>query len=107
VGTTPARLADQSDAGPLELTIWDAASGELKQQFSIGQRQVQGIAIIDDHTLAVAPGEGGLLIFTIDPTELQDVLRRSLTRGFTPTECATYGIDPCPTLEELRGEPTP
>jgi WD40 repeat protein len=84
------------------LKVWDAATGELQQQFSIGQRQVQGVAFIDDHRLAVVPREGGLLIMTIDPTELATALRRSLTRGFTSTECATYSIDPCPTLDQLR-----
>jgi WD40 repeat protein len=99
---SPDRSLFATGASDGTLKVWDAASGDLQQQFSIGQRQVQGVAFIDDHTLAVAPREGGLLIFTIDPAELAGALRRSLTRGFTPTECATYGIDPCPTLEEMR-----
>ena len=34
------------------------------------------------------PQEGNLLLVTIDPDELLDIVRRSLTRGFTATECA-------------------
>lgn len=30
-----------------------------------------------------------------------DVLEQ-LTRSFTPDECVTYGIDPCPTIDDLR-----
>ena len=99
---SPGRSLFATGASDGTLKVWDAATGELNQQFSIGQRQVQGIAFIDDHTLAVAPREGGLLIFTIDPSELASALRRSLTRAFTATECAAYGIDPCPTLDEMR-----
>jgi hypothetical protein len=47
-----------------------------------------------------------LLLVTIDPDELLDIVRRSLTRGFTATECARFGFgDECPTLAELRGRP--
>ena len=102
---SPDRSLFATGAADGTLKVWDSMTGELRVQFSIGQRQVQGVAFIDDHTLAVVPREGGLLILTIDPAELQDVLRRSLTRGFTATECATYGLDPCPTLDELRSAP--
>ncbi len=89
------------------IKVWDSSTGELLQQLSIGGRQVQGLAFVDDHTLAAVPREGGLLLMTIDPAELVAALRGSLTRGLTASECATYAIDPCPTLEELRGEPAP
>ena len=45
---------------------------------------------------------GDLLIMTVDPAELANTVRASLTRTFTDTECTTYGIDPCPTLEQMR-----
>ncbi len=102
---SPDRSLFATGASDGTLKVWGSATGELQQQLSIGQRQVQGVAFVDDHTLAVVPREGGLLVMTIDPAELQDVLRRSLTRGFTATECATYGLDRCPTLDELRSAP--
>jgi WD40 repeat protein len=84
------------------LRVWDARSGELKQQMDFGGSQVQGLAFVDDRHLAVALNGTGLLIMTVDPAELADVVRASLLRTFTDTECATYRIDPCPTLEQLR-----
>lgn len=41
-------------------------------------------------------------ILTIDSTELVQIARDRITRGFTDQECEFYRLDPCPTLEELR-----
>jgi WD40 repeat protein len=82
--------------------VWNATTGELDQQMDFGASQVQGVAFIDNRHLAVTPQYLGLLIMTADPAELADIVRASLTRTFTATECATYGIDPCPTLEQMR-----
>jgi class 3 adenylate cyclase/WD40 repeat protein/energy-coupling factor transporter ATP-binding protein EcfA2 len=84
------------------LRVWDATTGELKQQMDFGGAQVQGLAFIDDRHLAVALSGTGLLIMTVDPQELADTVRSSLMRGFTSTECTTYRIDPCPTLAQMR-----
>jgi hypothetical protein len=67
-----------------------------------GRVELQGVAFIDGTHLAVAPQGGGLLIMTFDPVELADAVRASLTRTFTDTECKTYGINPCPTLDRMR-----
>lgn len=84
------------------LRVWDAKTGELKEQMDFGGSQVQGLAFIDDRHLAVVVTGTGLLIMTVDPSELADTVRSSLTRTFTTTECATYRIEPCPTLEEIQ-----
>jgi WD40 repeat protein len=84
------------------LRVWDAKTGGLTQQMDFGGSQVQGLAFVDDRHLAVVVNYVGLLVMTVDPAELADTVRASLTRTFTATECATYGIDPCPTLEEIR-----
>jgi hypothetical protein len=84
------------------LRVWDAVTGELKQQMDFGGSQVQGLAFIDDRHVAVGLTGAGLLFMTVDPAELLQTVRASLTRTFTATECATYGIDPCPTLEEIQ-----
>ena len=84
------------------LRVWDTTTGELKQQMEFGGSQVQGVAFVDDRHLAVALSGTGLLIMTVDPVEVANTVRASLTRTFTTTECATYRIDPCPTLEEMR-----
>jgi WD40 repeat protein len=84
------------------LRIWDTKTGELKQQLDFGGREVQGIAFIDNDHLAVTPQGGDLLLMTVDPAELLTTVRASLTRPFTATECATYGVVPCPTLAQMR-----
>jgi hypothetical protein len=84
------------------LRVWDTKTGELEQQMDFGGSQVQGLAFIDDRHVAVALTGAGLLIMTVDPAELADTVRASLTRTFTGTECSTYRIDPCPTLEQMR-----
>jgi WD40 repeat protein len=84
------------------LRVWSTSTGALDQQMDFGGREIQGIAFIDNQHLAVTPQGGDLLIMTVDPVELADTVRASLTRSFTDTECTTYGIDPCPTLAEMR-----
>ena len=47
------------------------------------------------------PGHGEVHLITIDTDELLDIARSLVTRSFTETECVTYQIDPCPTLEKI------
>ncbi len=89
-------------SGDGTVRVWDAATGDLVHEIPVGDRLVQGVAFVDDDHLAVAPQGGGLLVFTIDIAELLEIVRGSLTRGLTPSECQTYNFgDDCPTLEEL------
>jgi hypothetical protein len=47
--------------------------------------------------------DGNLRFVTIDKKELLDVVRASLTRGFTEAECERFNFgDQCPTLANLR-----
>ena len=60
-------------------------------------------AWLDIETLAVFPAAGAR--FMVVPLSIDDLVSTSqarLTRGFTTGECATYLIDPCPTLDEIR-----
>lgn len=41
-------------------------------------------------------------MMTLDSEMLLRNARQRLTRSFTAQECATYGIDNCRTLEEMR-----
>jgi WD40 repeat protein len=83
--------------------VWDARTGTLVHEIRVGDTQVQGVAFVTDDHLAVTPSEGNLLVYTIDPHELLAIVRASVARTFNDGECARYGIDPCPTLEEIRG----
>jgi WD40 repeat protein/DNA-binding SARP family transcriptional activator len=86
--------------------VWDAATFDLVHEVPFGDIPLAGVAFVDNQHLVVTPADGNLLVVTIDPDELLGIVRRSLTRGFTATECARFGFDDeCPTLAELRGRP--
>ena len=85
------------------IKVWDAESRDQIHEIYLGETQVQGLAFVDDSRLAVAPQEGGLHVYTLDASELLQIVRSSLTRGFTPAECERFGFaNECPTLEEMK-----
>jgi DNA-binding SARP family transcriptional activator/WD40 repeat protein len=78
--------------------VWDVSDRQLVHEIYVGATQVQGLTFVDDRHLAVATEFGGLLVYTLDHEELLGIVRGSLTRGFTPTECERYDLEPdCPT----------
>lgn len=86
--------------------VWDVAESRVVHDIPVSTGQVQGVVFVDDRHIAASPDTGHIFIFTLDPNELVDIARSSLTRGLTPAECQRYGFggdDPCPTLEQLRG----
>lgn len=85
--------------------VWDVETRTLVHQIPVSDGTVVGgVAFMQNgNHVAVAHNEAGaLLLLTIDNDELLDIARTRVTRGFTETECSTYQIDPCPTLEEIR-----
>ncbi|HEY3485075.1 MAG TPA: hypothetical protein VGK49_06805, partial [Ilumatobacteraceae bacterium] len=97
-----ARVATASSDGLVR--VWDGPTLELIDEIRVGDGSVQGVAFVGDHHLAVAPQGGDLVLVTTDPDELLELVRSSLTRGFTATECTRFRFgDECPTLAELRG----
>lgn len=88
------------------LSVWNLTERSLISEITIlgdtGQG-LRGVAFADENTILVVPEQGdGILRFIIDEAELADLAAQRLTRGFLIEECATYDIDPCPTLDELR-----
>jgi hypothetical protein len=65
------------------------------------------LAFFADRRLGVVLGDETLRLVTIDPGELLDLVRSSLTRGFTDAECERFDFDVCPTLEEMRESASP
>jgi WD40 repeat protein len=85
--------------------VWDVATRALEHEIPVSrdERGVGGVDFLTNHRLAAMDNSSGRLrTFTIDPTELLDIARSRVTRGFTDTECVKYNIDPCPTLEEIQ-----
>jgi WD40 repeat protein len=85
--------------------IWDALTGRLVHEITMGAAEVLGVTFITDTHVAVVPTDGNLRLLTIDNDELLQIVRESLTRGFTEAECVRFNFfDSCPTLAELRRE---
>jgi WD40 repeat protein len=87
--------------------VWDIITKRLIHEIPVSQvgEGLGGVDFVDDdrHLLVTAMATGDLHKVTIDTEELLDIARQRVTRGLTGTECDTYRIDPCPTLEEIRG----
>ena len=84
--------------------VWDVVDRTIVHEIPIGDTQVQGVVFVDRNTLAVLPQPGTLRLVTIDTGNLLQIVRQSLTRGFTPTECGKFAFaDDCPTLADVRG----
>jgi len=95
------RIATGSSDGSVR--VWRTSDGGLIDEIRVPGSEVQGVAFRDDDHLVVTPADGTVRIYTLDVTELVRIARSAATRTFTPVECARFGIDPCPTLEQLRG----
>ncbi|MEN8235665.1 MAG: protein kinase, partial [Actinomycetota bacterium] len=65
--------------------------------------KAENVEFLNDDHLLVVTLDGDPLVFTMDGDELAEVARQRLTRGFTAEECASFSLDSCPTLEEIRG----
>jgi WD40 repeat protein len=86
--------------------VWDVETRTLVHQIPVTSdgSNVGGVAFMEDgrHLSVTSPSTGDLHLVTIDVDELLDIARSRVTRSFTDTECATYRIDPCPTLEDIK-----
>ncbi|HEU4917670.1 MAG TPA: WD40 repeat domain-containing protein, partial [Acidimicrobiia bacterium] len=86
--------------------LWDVATRTLVHEIPVSQvgDGLGGVDFVDGgrHLLVTAMATGDLHKVTIDTEELLAIARERITRGLTETECATYHIDPCPSLEEMR-----
>jgi WD40 repeat protein len=83
------------------LQIVDTATGLVIQQMRLPN--VSDIHWIDDDTIVIGTSTG---LFGTVSLSTEDFLHRTqdhLRRSFTTQECSIYRIDPCPTLEEMRG----
>ena len=82
--------------------IWSVQSGAELERIPLAGDSGDGYWI-DDDTIAIATFEGLWANIDISLDSLLTLARERLLRSFTPEECSIYRIDPCPSLEELRG----
>jgi hypothetical protein len=83
--------------------LWDFSTGLLLSEIAVDtdDRAANVQFVARDQQLMVTATHGLVTIVTIDNDAQLQVARSRLTRTFTDRECATYHIDPCPTLEEM------
>lgn len=100
VSPDSSRVATVTEDG--QIWIWDVASMSVVQKLSLPTPpDVFRAVFLDDETILVQSAEEIVTLF-LDGDRLLDVARSRLTRSFTADECATYNVDPCPTLEEIK-----
>ena len=87
-----------------EAWIWDLDSHAVAHRFSFPNlfQGLRNVEWVDEQTLLLGSRPRAVMM-TLDPEVLIRTAADRVTRSFTDQECATYDIDPCPTLEEIRG----
>jgi WD40 repeat protein len=92
-----------ASAGDDGVRVWNIADESLRTEVAFNVDAIRNVMFIDDtHVLAVPRWENIGLVVTLDPSELARLANQRITRTFTEVECATYGIDPCPSLAEIK-----
>ena len=83
--------------------VIDLATGAILDILTVGSEDATNVEFIhDDRHLLVTSLDGPVEILTLDASELIAISALRITRSFDPEECATFHLDPCPTLEEIR-----
>jgi hypothetical protein len=83
---------------------WDVASTDLLEEIKLSTDDgAKALAFIEgDRHLMATTASGPIRIFTLDDTELIDIGRNRLVRGFTDTECDLYFPNSeCPAQDEI------
>ncbi len=83
------------------MRIIDIDTGLIAQQVQLPG--VSDVYFIDDETVVIGTNNGVFGTVRLSTDDLVARTRANLRRSFTDQECAAYRIDPCPTLEEMRG----
>jgi WD40 repeat protein len=92
-----------SAGGDAFVRVWNIADQSLVTEIEFDVDEMANVEFIDDTHLLVTSGLGSeAIVITLDPLELLAIARERLTRTFTAAECATYVVEPCPTLEDVK-----
>jgi hypothetical protein len=99
-------IAFSSDASRVAITglealaVIDLATQTVTQQFGIGG--VSDALWMSDDSLLVGTIDGRWDQLSLDVQDLVAQARDRLRRSFSEVECELYGIDPCPSLEDIQ-----
>ena len=99
------RLATASEDGFVK--VWDISTlgdGDPTLLDRIPAGFPSDVVWVGEDRLAFFPAFDGRIQFeSVDPAQLAHRALSLVSRGPTAVECETYALDPCPTLEEMRG----
>jgi WD40 repeat protein len=77
--------------------VWDIETRQQVDEIDVGGGRIEGVAFAGEKHLVVARERGSIHLYTLDADEVLEAVRNSITRGFTPAECVTFGFgDDCP-----------
>ncbi|MDH3247450.1 MAG: toll/interleukin-1 receptor domain-containing protein [Acidimicrobiia bacterium] len=100
------KLAVSGEDGLVVIWRVEGDEPELLQRVPANADRISDIVWTDDERLsAVLLLEWGRADWQVIDLSTEAVIEKalsSLVRGFSDTECETYRIDPCPTLDEMR-----
>jgi hypothetical protein len=83
--------------------VWDTETGDVVHDTGTRPSAVRGVAFDGADRLVLALDGGGLEIVTVDAATLLELVRGSLNRGFSQSECSRFNLGGrCPTLDDLR-----
>ena len=83
------------------LVVMDMTERTVAQTLAI--EGVSDIYWMDDETVVIGTNTGQFGVVSLSTEDFLAKTRAGLRRGLTESECLTYRVDPCPSLEELRG----
>ena len=87
-----------------DIHVLDLASGDLIELISLDDRDITNVEFIDgDSRLLITSSTGPVEIITLDHDELVQIARSRISRTFTSQECEFFDLDPCPTIDDMRG----
>ena len=84
--------------------VWEITTSRLLFEIPVSDEAVNNVRFLEgDRRLLVTTQRSlRMTVLSLSTEDQVSGARRAVTRTFTPTECVTYKIDPCPSLEELR-----
>ena len=82
------------------IRIWEVQSGVEIHRIPLGLAG-DGHWLDEEHIFVEF--QGLWTTISLDLDEVSELAIQRLTRGLTSDECASYRLDPCPSLEELAG----
>ena len=83
------------------LSVVDLDSGRVLQD--LGLEGVSDVHWVDRDTVVVGTNDGVFGTLSISTEAFLESTRAALRRSFTAQECELYRIDPCPSLEDMKG----